>query len=276
MRMLRLLVIVAATMNLYAAAAQDRPAPPPRPQAPDVTVTGKRERVDTVVPPRAMNSVYTGPGPEVSRFYFAFSERFAGCVLQRMPMDTQLLKGVLDARTNSVEQAADQRRLVQLHPECRDDLPIGRLRSVASLDKQIAPYDREYYDRGALYIKAINTFAPDLQLTGSQLADPAVQARFNARETALARFRRPHDRKFFQAAVCLTRLQPELALELVRTQDAARISRIETSMVDNARYCLGGAKKVYFDPIQFRFYVADALYRWAVAAQGTDTLIPTS
>ncbi|WP_221364127.1 hypothetical protein [Sphingomonas jinjuensis] len=34
------------------------------------------------------------------------------------------------------------------------------------------------------------------------------------------------------------------------------------------------ARRVYFDPTHFRLFIADALYRWLVAAQGVDTLIP--
>ena len=47
-------------------------------------------------------------------------------------------------------------------------------------------------------------------------------------------------------------------------------------MVAKGKPCVSNARKVYFDPMQFRFYVADATYRWMVAAQGTTSLIPAA
>lgn len=102
-----------------------------------------------------------------------------------------------------------------------------------------------------------------------------MQARFDGREIPLARFRLPVDRRFFEAAVCFVRLQPELASRLVQTDKAEAIARIEARMVNGAPICVGNARQVYFDPSQFRFYIADAVYRWAVAVRGVSSLVPS-
>ena len=59
----------------------------------------------------------------------------------------------------------------------------------------------------------------------------------------------------------------DLALKDIESLEAAIVNRTR-------RQCVDSARKVYFDPTQFRFYIADAVYRWAVAVAGVDTLIP--
>lgn len=272
------LILVAAIAVSFPAAAQDQPTSPPTQQeSEDVVVTGLRDLNDAEpsVTTRNMMSGYTGAGPGRSKNAFWFSEQFARCAVKRTSGNLQRLKRVLDSRTNSSMQAGNQTRLVQLHSTCTENPAIARSTNVDASATLPEHYDGTYYDRGALYVEAIIAFAPDLELTNKQLADPAVQARFNARETSLARFRLPQDRQFFQIAICVVRKQPELALDLVRTREPlAKIGRIEASMVNRSMECLGGAKQVYFDPMQFRFYIADALYRWAVAAKGVESLVP--
>jgi hypothetical protein len=193
--------------------------------------------------------------------------------MRRRPANLALLRRVLDVQTNSSTQLEAQRLLLGAHATCtqRPDLTLS-MGANAALSKS---FDTSYYDRGALFIEAINVFAPQYRLTPQQTADPAVQRRFDAREVPLARFRLPADRKYFEMAVCLVRLQPELASRLV-SADVNRdaISRLEAAIVNRARVCTGNARRVYFDPSQFRFYIADALYRWIVAAQGVTSLIP--
>jgi hypothetical protein len=101
-----------------------------------------------------------------------------------------------------------------------------------------------------------------------------VQARFNAREVPLARFRLPVDRRYFEAAICFVRMEPALAVQLVKVERTQSINRLAAAIVNRARPCIGNADRVYFDATQFRFYIADALYRWAVAARGTASLVP--
>lgn len=102
-----------------------------------------------------------------------------------------------------------------------------------------------------------------------------MQKRFDRRELPLLRDRIAADRAFFEAAVCFVRFQPEFSRRLVQaTTRFPAYKRIEAAIVNGARPCIGNARRVYFDPTHFRLFIADALYRWLVAAQGVDTLIP--
>ncbi|UZK68216.1 hypothetical protein OKW76_09025 [Sphingomonas sp. S1-29] len=248
------------------------------PQREDVVVTGQRDLddlddPDSAVTRKTLGSGKTGAGPTVSRSVFAFSRRFARCAMKRSPKGLSLVRRVLDGQINSATHRYAQRRLVQAYVACSQN-PSMVLQSEtgASISRN---YNTFYYDRGALFIEALNSFAPDLRLTKEQTTDTTVHARFDAREVPLARMRDPIDRSFFEMAVCLVRLNPEIAVELVRAEGGiSRIDALEAALVNKGRVCIGGAKRVYFDATQFRFYIADAVYRWAVAAKGVDTLIP--
>ncbi len=186
----------------------------------------------------------------------------------------ELVRQVLDGQINSATQRYAQTRLVQAYAVCSQDPSVALRKGLAS--KSVL-YDTTYYDRGALFIEAINSFVPELLLTKQLTANATVHARFNAREKPLAEMREPADRRYFEMAVCLVRLNPEIAVELVRTNDSiSRIGNLEAALVNRGRVCVSGAKRVYFDATQFRFYIADAVYRWAVAAKGANTLVPES
>lgn len=252
--------------------AQDTP-----PTSDDVVVTALRdlENPQSPVTRGTLGSVKTGAGPVASRSVFNFSQRFARCAMKRTGGNLELLRRVLDGRTNSAAQRRAQQMLVLAHASCAQN-PTAVLSSSGIANAALSrSYDTSYYDRGALFIEAINAFAPGFRPTKLQTENTDVQLRFNVRELPLAKFRLPADRRYFEMAVCLVRLQPELATRLV-SHDLKRsaISRIEAAMVNRARVCTGNARRVYFDPSQFRFYIADALYRWMVAAQGVTSLIP--
>ena len=178
-----------------------------------------------------------------------------------------VLRDVLDRRVNSVLQQNAQRRLVDGNGACSSDMePIGA---------GFEGYDINYYARGALYIEALQMFAPDLKLTTKDTENAAVQARFNAREIPLAKFRLPADQRYFRVAICLVRLQPELSTDLViRDHTPPATFRIEAAIVNRAKSCIGNARRVNFDPAQLRFYLGEALYRWTLAARSVDTLVP--
>lgn len=265
------------------AQAQTRPQPAEQ-AAPDegsttVVITGLRDLDDPESPvnSRTLGSSRTGAGAVRSRSVYAFSKRFARCAVARTPERLRLLRRTLDLPINSSAQSAAQTRLVQANAGCTESpQAVSQATNTvptATLTKQ---YNASYYDRGALFVQAIQTFAPELKLTKQQTADPSVQARFNAREAPLARFRLPVDEHYFQTAVCLVRLNPDLATRLVQIEDLGSTNRLAAALVNRGKICVGGAKRVYFDATQFRFYIADALYRWMVAAQGMDSLIPVA
>lgn len=243
---------------LAAALTQVAPAQTP-PPSDDVVVTGLRdiEAPDTAVSQRTLGSMRTGSAA-ASRSSFALAQTYAECVArQRTPETTALLRRAVDGVINGARQQWAQGRLQELRRTC-----VG------------AGGSNGYYERGALFVDALRRHVPDLRLTKRETADAAVQARFNAREIPLARFRLYQDRQYFEAAVCFVRVQPELSVALVRSGSLDAQRRLEAAIVNRARVCVGNARQVYFDGVQFRFYIADAVYRWTVATRGVDTLIP--
>lgn len=271
-------ILVGCALSLSASLpAQQRPVPAPTPTsepiADDIVVTGLRDIHDPKSPVThaTLGSAKVGSGAARSRGVFSQAERFARCAVKPGMRARDELRGALDGVINGARQSFQQKRFVQINAVCAPDVDAAQREGYAAV---ASGYDTRYYDRGALFIAALNTFAPGLALTKAQTADRAVQARFNAREEALARFRLAADRAYFEMAVCLVRLQPELSLRLIRTNDVAAVGRVEAAIVNGARVCTGYVRKVYFDPTQFRFYIADAVYRWAVAARNVDSLIP--
>ncbi len=101
-----------------------------------------------------------------------------------------------------------------------------------------------------------------------------VQARFDKRELPRNRFRLPADYKYFEVAVCIVRVAPELSVRLAKSERAATLGDIQSALIDSARACVGDAREVKVDATEFRIYIADAVYRWAVAAKGVESLIP--
>lgn len=64
---------------------------------------------------------------------------------------------------------------------------------------------------------------------------------------------------------------------LLKTEPADQLStRIQLTMYAQAPHCIGHAKEVKADPLLFRMYIADSVYRWVVAARNIESLIPAS
>lgn len=230
-------------------------APPP---SDDVVVTALRdiEAPDSAVTARTLGSSRTGSAA-ASRAVLARAQIYAACAGRTAtPGSLDLLREALDGTINGARQQWAQGRLALIRNGC----------FAAGADN--------YYERGALFLDALARYAPGLRLLKTQTADPAVQGRFNLREVPKARFRLAQDRQYFETAVCLVRLEPELAVALTRATALDAQRRLEAAIVNQAAACTGHARHVYFDGAQFRFYIADAVYRWAVAARGAATLIP--
>jgi hypothetical protein len=257
-----LFALLAGNMLLYAApaSAQDSEA------SDEIVVNGLRDLNST-----SMRGV--GKGARESRRLLRDAQRFARCAMERSPENLRKLRRVIDGRTNSSGQALAQLQLIRAHAACTMHPPSTV--QFATNASRSNFYDTAYYDRGALFIEAIKAFAPGLKLTEAQTGAPIVQARFDAREVSLARFRLPQDKKYFETAICMVRMRPDIAMRLVRNDGPDTIvDALELELVNKAQPCVGNAKKVYADPAQFRFYVADATYRWLVAASGKDSLVP--
>jgi hypothetical protein len=246
----------------------------------DIIVEGVRDLIDLDDPDSAVTrgtlgsqkAQQGGEGVIGSRRTFAVAMRFARCAMRPGQKDLVYLRGTLDDTINSARQRFQQTRYVQTNVTCTQDPTIAQSTGIAAAVPE--GYNPVIYNRGALYIRAIQVFAPGFKLSKAMTADPAVQRRFDAREVPLARFRLKADRAYFETAVCLVRMQPELATRLIHTDDYDAQTRIESQIVNGSKPCVGGAKKVYFDPMQLRIYLADATYRWMIAAQGVTTLIP--
>ena len=73
----------------------------------------------------------------------------------------------------------------------------------------------------------------------------------------------------------MVQAEPDLATQMVHTTPASQESaKIGFSIISRARACVPGANRIQVDPVQFRVYVTDALYRWVEASRGVDSLIP--
>jgi hypothetical protein len=262
-------------------------------QPDDILVEGYRERGDIQTRVGAPTAVWAVR----NRQAFEFSERLAKCAARGKLTSTKRLRAVVDGEFNTTTHAVAQDLLKRTYITCSESptllsfttLPANAFERMAANTETfgdsgsntgpsgtptIAPLGWSIYDRGAFVIEALRLYAPDLRLTRTKTNDPAVQSRFNLREVPRNRFRLPVDYRYFQIAVCMVRLQPKLAVRLATSEGSARIGDTQAALIDRARLCVGGAKSVQVDPTQFRIYIADAVYRWAVAANNVESLIP--
>lgn len=269
---LRLLVAAAAALFPVAVAAQQAPPPPPGSDAlaDDILVEAERERPpgeERVANAKGSISPLPSASAVANRYKFELSERIAKCALRGRFSKPADLAAVIDDAPNKASQVWAQDRLKRRYVTCSE--------SVQLLEFSVPILGYSIYDRGALTIEAIRTYAPDLVLTTKETGDPAVQARFNAREVPRNRYRFPLDYRYFEVAVCMVRLQPRLAVRLVNTEDPKRVTQLASWIIEEARICVGDARQVNFDPTQFRMFIADAVYRWTVAVRGTASLLPS-
>lgn len=256
-------------------------------QSDDIVIEGYRERGKVQTKSSAPK---TGATSERRQTY-AFSDRLAKCAVSSRPSSLRWLRAAVDGEINSAPQRYAQDHLVRLHITCSESPWLATMTSPprernVSLDgdfvgtpagiRDVAPLGHSIFDRGAFTIQTIKQYAPDLALDRTHTSDPVVQARFNTREIPRNRFRAPADYEYFTIAVCMVREEPELSMRLAKSDGPARRDDLQAALIDNARVCVGDAREVVADPTEFRLYIADAVYRWAVAANGVDSLIPSS
>ena len=263
----------------------------------DIIVEGYRERkkLDT------RTGVPTATNTVDNRVKYEYSERLAKCALRGRLSSIKMLRAVVDGEVNTASYTVAQDRLVRSNITCGESPqlltftgpPTTKKDGERALGSQISvpgdtgdftgisgqtsasPLGFSIYDRGAFTVETLKRYAPDLKLTKAQTNDPAVQSRFNLREVPRNRFRLREDYKYFEVAVCVVRVEPRLAVRLAMSDGGARLGDLQEALIDRARVCVGNSPHVKVDPTQFRLYIADAVYRWAVAARGVDTLLPS-
>jgi len=243
---------------------------------PDIVVTSQLQmpkNPSTVVAPPPAN-IRSGSANMAN--YADASRRAAACATRGQIVKLSLLHEVVDGTISTPSQERAQDWLVRQTATCGEGAAIalggwqiGAGGRASSNDNLGILY------RGAFMAETIKSFAPDIMLTRTQLADPVVQQRFIARESIRASKRLPFDIKYFRVAICMVREQPELATQLVRTDPIARSTlAIQAHLVNRARGCAGNPKRLVIDQYEFRNYIADALYRWILAVRDVDTLVP--
>lgn len=243
---------------------------------PDVVVNGHRLKNGL---PEVLN--VNGADAQGRRHHQARAEQFAKCM---MFFDPDLLRKAIDGPVHQSSTVFALGRLIQINFGCYRDQEVVPPREAAELgDCNAATTNyatgakecRAPYDRAAIIRRVISKYAGPLKLTSLQTNDPAVQARFNAREPARNRLRQHDDMLMFEIAVCMVRIAPKDSVALVEETSTKEQYWLEDDIVHKARVCIGGAKQLGIDPAEFRDYVTDAVYRWIVAARDVETLVPT-
>lgn len=262
-------------------AVQERTASPPPPSPNDIIVRDRLARPDRPVTVTAPPPTLTGRDPDKSATYADAARRAALCAVKGRLTRLSLLREVVDGTLPSAAQARAQRWLVRQTAACGEGAAIAQLDGGGFVTVSTGYNAPELFlnllRRGEFVAQALIAFAPGDPPTREQLADPAVQQRFVDRESSAARKRQPQDLAYFRVAICMVREQPALAARLVRTDPVTTsTTAIQAHLVENARGCVGHVERVVVDPYEFRSYIADALYRWTVAARGVDTLIPAT
>lgn len=227
----------------------------------DIVVQGYRERKS----PETRAVVPTTVNVLSSRRQYEFSERMANCAVRGFASLARL-RAVVDGLVNSATARLAQDRIVRLNVTCDVSASLLSFEDLGS---------RNYVsNRGALTIAVLKRYASDLTLTRDQMDDPAVQRRLYRREVPRNRLRLQADHQYLRTALCVVRTEPALAVRLALSDGPARLGDLQEALIDRARACLGNPRRVVVDPTQFRLFVADAVYRWAVAVRDTDSLIP--
>lgn len=239
-------------------------------QSGEVVVQGSNDR--NAPPPPGINKVITGQS-------FAIvadrSARFAKCAKN---LDAKMLGPLIDGDMNSAPQTYALDRIIRANSGCYSDLPFASAPPQLGECNPVAQQDivtcRNLYDRGALLEEAMARYAPDATLSEADVNNPAIQQRLNMREAGRNARRIPSDRLLFQIGICMTRLRPDLVTRMVQAHgNPALQERLTLMVLDQARPCVGNAKKVTMEPIQLRYYLDDAFYRWVVAARDVGTLL---
>lgn len=245
----------------------------------DIVVRGLRLREDEELPVELRSPPVLG---RVSRGLVADSAMFVRCAGLPRP---SLLHRIVDGRPGTGETQKALHQHVLRNRGCYQGLPTvpplpaspyyGACNPIV-FEASLATC-RVTYDRGAIYEQVLHDYAPDLRLSRSNTFDHATRARFRTREDLRNGAREPGARDYFFAAACMVQLRPEYALALLREAPGSdREERLRALMISDGAPCIGGIRieTVAVDPGQFRAFVAEAVYSWAVAVRRSDSLLP--
>lgn len=283
----RVLVLLALACAAPALAQEPSTAPETAPgaaaKAPsnDIVVNALRQRADEEVPVEASPAMGLA---SLSRRIAGDAARFTDCAgLPRLP----LLHRIVDGRPETGETEKALHQHIMRNAGCYKGLPMvppyppsphyGVCNPIVLI--QTYPVCRVHYDRGAIYEQVLRTYAPDLRLSRSNTFDIATRARFREREEARNAGRTSSAYDYFFIAACMVQVRPEFALALLREDPgSARENRLRALMMVDGAPCMGKTAaqldRIEVDATQFRAFVAEAVYAWAVAVRRTGTLLP--
>lgn len=249
----------------------------PHPAKADIVVRSLRLREDedlavTVRPPSGVGQTSRVLGSEAARF-----TQCAG-----LP-GTRLLRAILDGKPDTKENQKALHNYIMRERGCyggpalivqkNDNAPYFGVCN-AYLSRGAERICRVTYDRGALYELALQEYAPELMLSRSNTFDKATRTNFLERENDRNSERIDTAREYFFTAACMVQIRPEYALAMLREEPGTdRARRLRELIISDGAPCVGGAQKVIVDPVQFRAFVAEAVYAWAVAVRRTGTLV---
>lgn len=261
--------ILAAALGATVVGAEEGPAPtlPTATDSDEIIVEGLRIP-RSLLPTGVYWDYSTLLGSRIRR---ERADLYLGCAVRIG--NVHWLRNAVDGEPNSARARFAQGRMLQYggcHPPLRTEGAVYSNRPIGSIDLGVSQLDR-----GVIMELVMRTYAPDAALTPETVRDPAVRSRFMAREGLRNRLRLPEDRDSLLFASCLVEEQPVLATRLVRSEPGSPLERgLTQALIVEGRTCVGNTKRVTIDPSMIRAYIADAFYRWVVAARGTDSLIP--
>lgn len=247
--------------------------------APPLVVRGLRLRDADDLPVASRPSTAVGA---VGRQIVADADRFARCA--GLPRDP-LLRRIVDGRpaTGETEKALHQH--IMRNSGCYKSMPLlgrsspyyGECNAVVLDPEDGTNVCRVTYDRGRIYEQVLHQYASDLRLSRSNTFDLATQDYFRTREEQRNSARRRASERYFWAVSCMVQVRPEYALDVLDQEPgSAEESRLIAMMIADGRKCIGGdhITEVTVDPGQFRAFVAESVYGWAVAVKRADSLLP--
>lgn len=193
--------------------------------------------------------------------------------------DVTLARKVIDGPPNSATTRSALDRLIRTNVACYPTRAyMFEPAEPAYGDCNPAPVGEHLvcqvlFYRGAVLENAIRAYAPGLKLDRTDTSNPIVRNRFDWRERERGRYRVAADRRYFNVAACMVQREPALASRLMNAAPDERL-KLQQVLIDRTRGCIGNARRVTVDPTQFRIYITDAVYQWAVAARNVDSLLP--
>lgn len=269
---MRSLILTTTVACFFAGSSAGQELNPPQTLPPDVVVEAQRPltKEEREFAPKGFSA--PGYDPEDTITFYDGALGAARCATVGPLADLVALRAVVDGAFNSSAHDRQMSLLIRKTATCG----MGP-QTKAYLSEPFPASEREIgiVHRGAFMLRALKTFAPDLALTREQLSDPVVQQRFHDRESSRNRHRVPMDMAYLKVAICFVQQDPNAAQQILRTTGRSELYRISVRMIDRHRSCVGGARRVYMDWLQFRLYIADATYRWGLAVRNVPSLIPS-